>query len=298
MTKSENEITRLISKQYSPTKANISKTYFEDYQDKYFKKDNIAEIYHENTKLSRHTKTKLERSAAKFLNSKDIKYCVDNMNLDYKNHKKYPLPKPELNMDAKNLFEILMNRRSSRRYSDDNMDLNTFSILLYYSFGISTSQMKKELRVYPSAGALYPIEIYIFLTNYIDDLSPGVYHYVPKKHILRKIRETNPESISDLYADSESFNYTRPDLSIFLTSIFWRSYAKYGPRAYRYILQESGHICQNVQLVATALNLGSIPRAGYLDNQVNNYLGLDGVSEAVVSSISVGCVSEVVQDGI
>jgi SagB-type dehydrogenase family enzyme len=75
---------------------------------------------------------------------------------------------------------------------------------------------------------------------------------------------------------------------VILAAVFQRTLKKYGPRGYRYVLFEAGHAAQNVCLLATELDLGSICTGGFYDGRLNRYLGLDGTSEAVLYLVGLG----------
>jgi len=78
------------------------------------------------------------------------------------------------------------------------------------------------------------------------------------------------------------------NLIFFLSAVFHRSQKKYGPRGYRYILLEAGHVAQNLCLIAAEFNLGSLCMGGFYDSRLNRFLGFDGLSEAVVYSVAAG----------
>lgn len=280
---------------YSPTRGGGADVFVEQFRTRRFGEGSIAESFHQNSKLTRLNKDKYEGSAKPFLEDDAFLFATERIRPDYENLEKISLPKPDEMPTDTSLFEATRNRRSVREFSpDDVLALEQLSNLLYHSTGTSSrSEESKNFRTYPSAGGLYPIELYFVLTTSVGDLDPGTYFYVPDDHAVRVIRPDNSGGeISDLFADSDSFDYSAPELTVFLTASFGRSSAKYGPRGYRYVLLEAGHVGQNLQLVATALGLGSVVRGSYLDDRVNDHLRIDGVNEATVSAITVGSSSE------
>ncbi|MGH7226203.1 MAG: SagB/ThcOx family dehydrogenase, partial [Gemmataceae bacterium] len=74
----------------------------------------------------------------------------------------------------------------------------------------------------------------------------------------------------------------------FITTKFWRSRAKYGPRGYRYCLQEAGSACQNLSLAAASLDLAHVVLGGFYDDEVHSCLEIDGVDHAVITTVAVG----------
>lgn len=277
---------------YQPNSVGPSKSFFEDFRTKRFDDDNVAELLHENTKITGATKQKSERSATRFVADETFSSVVDKTRPEYTGYERASLPEPDDQPGTTTLFSVLDDRRSVREFQSENyLDSKQLSNLLYHSVGVSKRDGERSLRRYPSAGGLYPVELYVYLSAPVGELSTGLYYYVADDHELQRLADET--DINELFADGGEFDYTTPELTLFLTAAFWRSYAKYGPRAYRYVLQEAGHLCQNVQLVGTALGLGSVPRSGYVDNRVNEYLGIDGVNEAVTYTTVVGSSNEV-----
>lgn len=290
----ENRLRSLMTQHYDPTREGPTERYLADFRGKRFSDGTVAERFHENTKITAYNKHKPERSAATFVEDEALQFAVERIRPDHAGRERISLPDPDEEPSRADLFGTLGRRRSVRDYDTaEPMSVGTLSNLLYHTASVSETNGEKALRRYPSAGAHYPVETYFHLSAEIGHLDPGTYYYVSEDHELQSVVDCDADRVCDLFADADSFDYLQPELSVFPTAAFWRSYAKYGPRAYRYVLQEVGHLAQNLQLVATALGLGAIPRAGYLDRRVNDHLGLDGVNEAVVSAVTVGSTNEV-----
>jgi SagB-type dehydrogenase family enzyme len=81
---------------------------------------------------------------------------------------------------------------------------------------------------------------------------------------------------------------SQASLVVIMVAVFARTCRKYGERGYRFVLLDCGHVAQNLHLVATAIGLGSVGIGGFLDDELNDVLDLDGVGEAVVHTIAVG----------
>ncbi|MFX0136670.1 MAG: SagB/ThcOx family dehydrogenase, partial [Candidatus Hodarchaeota archaeon] len=97
---------------------------------------------------------------------------------------KLPEPKQEKNMI---LDEILQTRHSVRNFSEDPVNIQDLSYLLWSTTGIQRIEHGYEFRTAPSAGALYPIETYLVINN-VEDLEQGVYHYAIKNHKLEQLK--------------------------------------------------------------------------------------------------------------
>jgi SagB-type dehydrogenase family enzyme len=191
-------------------------------------------------------------------------------------------------------FELLLReRRSRRRFGADPVSLQDLSTLLHATYGTTQEGAAGGLhpiRSVPSAGGLYPLEIYPVLRN-VEGLAPGLYHYDPLRHLLEVLREQETtEPLGEMMIRLPEI----PDVAatcafvIFVVGIFWRTRFKYALRGYRWVLIEAGHVGQNAVLAAEMLGLSAVPYGGLWDRRVDAFLGLDGVNESVVYSLAAG----------
>ncbi|MFN2164749.1 MAG: SagB/ThcOx family dehydrogenase [Anaerolineae bacterium] len=148
--------------------------------------------------------------------------------------------------------EALERRRSVRDYATGPLTLDELSRLLYAAQGITGD---RGLRTAPSAGALYPIEVYAIVHNVVD-LEPGLLHYAANSHELERV-ETGDLRAALVAAALGQAHVGSGGVALALTAIFQRARWKYRERTYRYVLMEAGHIAQNVYLAATSLGLGA-----------------------------------------
>ena len=179
--------------------------------------------------------------------------------------------------------ESLLKRKSSRTLDSKTLSLEQISTLLYFSAGLKTYKPPWHAnRFHPSAGSRYSLEVYLISLN--TELGKSVFHYNIKHHSLELL------SNIDKFFVNKYFGYTfskTPPLIIILSAVFSRVTIKYQDRSYRYILSETGNISQNFYLLSAALNLGC-STIGYIDDEVNKLLDLDGLEEAVVYSMAFG----------
>ena len=197
------------------------------------------------------------------------------------------LPRPQ----QSTLTELLGHRRSYRDFAPVQMPLAHASELLVAGYGaVAPPRMGNQTpflrRTVPSAGGLFPLELYVF-TQRVEGLDDGLYHYDVVAHSLQQLRSEN------LFRTLEPMFYTYPfmknaNVVIALAAVFMRTQTKYGPRGYRYILLEAGHVAQNLCLAAAEHDLGSLCMGGYTDSQLNRFLEFDGVTEAVVYAVAAG----------
>ncbi|MBL7190874.1 SagB/ThcOx family dehydrogenase [bacterium] len=178
------------------------------------------------------------------------------------------LPAPSLKGEV-SLEETLNLRRSVRSFSQDSLTLEQVSQVLWAGQGITGSSGK---RTAPSAGALYPMELYIIVER-VSDLKPGCYHYNPHKHQLEL---AGAGARLNKLAEAALGQSAIKDcaMAVLITAVFERTSVKYGERAERYVWIEAGHIAQNILLQAAALNLGAVPMGAFYDDRVKKTLKL------------------------
>ncbi|MBU4142677.1 SagB/ThcOx family dehydrogenase [Patescibacteria group bacterium] len=208
-------------------------------------------------------------------------------------YKTYPrLPKINLSHTERefDLFKAITKRSSKREMSGGEINLGELSLLLKYSCGITRRTEEGDgRRAQPSGGARFPIETYCLVVRPGEGLAPGLFHYNIKEHCLEKIWDkTFGQEDLDKIATYEFVKDA--SLIIFLTAVFWRNQNKYGERGYRFILQESGHIGQNIYLLSEALNLKCCALGGFRisDEQIEKILDIDGTTESLVYTAVIG----------
>ncbi len=258
----------------------------------------LAELYHENSKLRRTN----SRQYGEFVSSvASVPYVIEKMAGAYKSyptHLRIPLPS-QFNRQppgSYSLEEIIERRRTIRQFSARPLALEQAAKLLHFSYGITGSvsiphvpEERQSFRAVPSAGALYPLEIYLIGWN-VEGLDPGIYHYHVPSNALESVE---PGDFSDLVGECLISTEITKNASVLfvLTAIFQRTLFKYNERGYRFVLLEAGHLAQNMCLMATAMNLGLLPIGAFLDDELNRMIGVDGVNESAVYPILIGALA-------
>lgn len=167
------------------------------------------------------------------------------------------------------LNHALQFRRSTREYKDESITLAEAGRLLWAAQGVTSLG---GFRTAPSAGALYPLELYL-VSGRVDDLPAGVYHYNPAKHGL--VKRAGGDRRAELAAASLGQLWMGQAAAILAFSgVPERTAQRYGPRGKRYMYMEVGHAGQNVSLEAVALGLGTVVVAAFADDDVKKVLGL------------------------
>jgi SagB-type dehydrogenase family enzyme len=163
--------------------------------------------------------------------------------------------------------EALLERRSVRQYSDDPLSLEDVSQLLWAAQGVTADWGG---RTAPSAGALYPLEVYLVAVR-VDGLGSGVYRYLPSEHRLHVVRTGDVvQEVAESALDQSSVREAAAMLVF--TAVYERTAARYGERAVRYVHMEVGHAAQNVCLQCTALGYGSVVIGSFDDNALRRTL--------------------------
>ena len=135
-------------------------------------------------------------------------------------------------------------------------------------------------RTTPSAGGLYPIEIYPIINN-VESLTEGIYHYKISQHSIELLRTGDfRKTVSDgCLGQKMAYNSA---VNFIFTAMVERSKWKYLQRCYRYIYLDCGHIGQNLYLTAEALDLGVCTIGAIFDDELNKLLEIDGKYETVI----------------
>lgn len=185
---------------------------------------------------------------------------------------------------------VLLNRRSSREFKIGSINLVMLSKLLFFSAGVNHLEegIKFSKRTYPSAGARYPLELYLVLFRPIGRLEQGIYHYNVKRHSLELIGLGDYKN--ELMKICGQGWIKEALLIILISAVFDRTQTKYGERGYRYVLLDAGHLAQNIYLTSTALRLGCCAIGGFIDDQANSLLDLDGIKESVIYLAAIGVI--------
>lgn len=183
--------------------------------------------------------------------------------------KKIQLPSPITRGDV-SLEETLSKRRSIRAYTRDPLSVEEVSQLLWAAQGLNHEELG---RTAPSAGATYPLEVYI-VVNRVEGLDSGLYHYSPAEHVL-EIRKAGSFSKELEEAALRQGMVEAAAVNIILTAVYERTTARYKDRGIRYVQIEVGHVGQNICLQAEALGLGTVAVGAFHDGRVRTLLEIN-----------------------
>jgi len=153
------------------------------------------------------------------------------------------------------------------------------SALFYHTAGITEQRGGFALRAAPSAGGLFPSEVYLVASKRAG-LEAGIYHYEPQAHALDRLRKGHPSAVELGAPESAAEGAVA---TVLVTSIVRRTGHRYRDRAYRYVLADAGHLLENLRVSAGELGLQTVMLDRFDEARAAQALGIDGVEEAVVA---------------
>lgn len=172
-----------------------------------------------------------------------------------------PIQKGEMPLE-----DAISKRRSQREFMPKDLDWAQIGQLLWAAQGITAKKWGCEFRSAPSAGALYPMEIYVVNKQ-------GLFHYLPSCHKLEVLSQKDlRHSLAGAAWGQEPVR--KAPVDIVICAVYERVTRKYGKRGTRYAHIEAGHVAQNIHLQAVALGLGSVPIGAFSDEEIKNVLSL------------------------
>jgi len=171
------------------------------------------------------------------------------------------LPQPRMT-GAMSLDEALKTRRSVREFTSAALSWDQIGQLLWAAQGVTHDGGK---RTAPSAGATYPLELYVATAE-------GLFHYLPDRHAVARVGSRDVRG--EVRRASGGQDAVNAPALFLLTAVPARTAGRYGDRATRYVHIEIGHAAQNLLLEAVALGLAAVPVGAFSDAELHPVLGL------------------------
>ena len=201
---------------------------------------------------------------------------------------------PETDLGTMSLQEALLSRRSMSSEAGSKghaIGVADLSAILKHGYGVigerrSNDGPVQRLRTSPSAGALYPLEIYSVVMG-VEGLPAGVYHYDAVEHTLSCLRREDARVLMPGFEFQAGLN-AQASAVLVVTAVLLRSMAKYLDRGYRFVMNEAGALTQNFHLAAVARGVPGCVWGGFCDQDVAAYVGADGTREIVVLGFILG----------
>ncbi|MBF2045792.1 MAG: SagB/ThcOx family dehydrogenase [Elainella sp. C42_A2020_010] len=235
----------------------------------------IAQHYHERTKYNPKTLT--------------------NHELDWS---KQPVPFKEYRIGTS--FDLKPYLTNEPGAIDKDQEWQRLSRLLFCSYGLTMRIMTTMsgdpvyLRAAPSAGGLYPAEVYL-ISRGTPILPAGLYSYQPQTHSLMHFWD------SEVWSPLQAACFWHPTLdatqiALVITAVFYRSAWRYQDRAYRRIFLDTGHLLGNVELASAINDYRPHLIGGFMDEAVNRLLYLDSEQEGVLTVVALADLLDVRQN--
>jgi len=243
----------------------------------------VSELFHENTKLR----------GVRGPNARvPVEYALDELAAvtrswkTYRLHSHVPLPRDgDLPSGTASFDDVVAGRRTVRDFADAELELGELAKVLHQAYGV-TGEVSYAgggahgLRAAPSAGSLYPAELYLGIRG-VAGAAPGLYHYEVREHALALLEAGDPTERLYEVCCYQDYACTAA-VVVLIAAALQRTRRRYGERGYRYVLLDVGHLTQNLLLASSALGLAAMTTCGFFDDTANDYLRLDGLDEAVL----------------
>jgi SagB-type dehydrogenase family enzyme len=241
--------------------------------------ERVWELFHENSKSHRLSGATDDAQVAAAM----LRLWED---LPYEGSDAVPLP--GLALPPVPLGEALLARRTDTAFGTAPLSLAELSSLLTGGYGATergSAVGRRRFRTVPSAGALYPLELYVHVRA-VTGLEPGLHHFQAAAGRLQRLGPLDDERLAGAFVQQDVVGAAAA--VILMTAVFGRTTFKYGERGYRFALLEAGHVAQNVDLVASALGLPAANLGGFFDRELEALLDLDGVEQSLLYAVAVG----------
>lgn len=241
--------------------------------------ERVWELFHENSKTHRFSDAPDDAQVAAVMPDlwENLPYAgTDAVRL------------PGLTVPPVPLDEAILERRTDTRFGAASISLEDLSSLLTGGYGATerpSAVGNRRFRTVPSAGALYPLELYAHIRA-VTGLESGLYHFQATAGRLQRMRALPVDEVARVFVQPDVIGSAAT--VILITAVFERTTFKYGERGYRFALIEAGHVAQNIDLIACALQLPAANLGGFFDREVEALLDIDGVEHSLLYAIAIG----------
>ncbi|MCF8335760.1 MAG: SagB/ThcOx family dehydrogenase [Bacteroidales bacterium] len=176
--------------------------------------------------------------------------------------------------DKVNVGYALQKRTSCRNYENKSISLQQLANLLWAGQGV-ISQSFNERRTAPSAGATFPLEIFVAVRKEgVDGVDQGIYQYSPQEHSLKQINEKDVTTKLVGACFGQDF-IQNAGANLLISADFERTKERYASRGERYVYMEAGSVTQNISLEAVELGLGTVIVGAFDDDAVKKIFELE-----------------------
>lgn len=245
----------------------------------------VAEDFFEASKITPVTLAVDLPGVSRLLSSPELREMSQRAGRLYPHRPTIDLPEAEALTHG--LSDLLATRSSPEVFGFGPVNLKQIATALHHAQGIVGKTAGPPRRTTPSAGALYPLDLFVAPLQGVDGLNNDIYHYSPFTHSLT---EVGPIDVAQLRgALGETAASESAAAVVIVTCTFWRSRFKYGYRGVRFSLIEAGHVAQNLALSMHAQGLASRAIGGFFDDDLAQLIpGVNGVDDAPVYTVLIG----------
>jgi len=195
--------------------------------------------------------------------------------ISYANDKEMKIKLKPAHFKAEAIDFLLEKRYSCRSFQEKGLNLDDVASILWATGGKKYDAVTGATRTIPSAGATYPLELYLVVReNAIEKIKPGIYYYSIEEHSLELVTEGDKRAELKEACLGQDFIQDAP-VSLVIAANFKRTTQRYGKRGERYVYMEAGHACQNTYLAVTNLGLATVEVGAFSDDRVGRVLNLD-----------------------
>jgi SagB-type dehydrogenase family enzyme len=245
--------------------------------------DDPAEAFHEVSRLYPNIAPAQLAVLLELAGSGELQQTIARASRSHSHRPGVVLPRPLPLRDR--LDDAIRRRRSGRAEVSRPVRLAELATVLSISYEARDRVGGAGRRPIPSAGALYPLELYV-VALCVDGLERGIYHYDPFRHRLALLEPFVLAEVRDAFVDPAILDTA--SALVVVTAMFWRSRCKYASRGYRFVLLEAGHLVQNALLAAATLDLPALPVGGFYDRRLDRIVGADSLDQAAVYALVLG----------
>ncbi len=254
----------------------------------------LSRLFHENSKLGPLSQLEFVENISSFEQDVAGVRTATQSAKPYPTRRKIDLPRDRRVWRGRRLRDVLRRRRSHRGpFAERQVTLRQWGSLLELACGLTGQarhpdfpEIAQELRAWPSAGALFPIETYVAVLR-SDALDRAFCHYQPLTHQFTQLGDCPDAKQLEQMVFADGLWLYASGLVV-LTAVLARTQRKYGERGYRFALLEAGHVAQNILLACEDLGLAATPLGGFHEDALADYLELDGTSETPIYAILIG----------
>jgi len=200
----------------------------------------------------------------------------------------------EFTLGRKALIDVIRDRESRRKYTEEPLSLEELSFLLWATQGVRglIRNGLVTLRTVPSGGGMHPFETYL-LAQRVEGVDPGLYRYLAIEHKLYQEVAGETEGVQRIGDICNGQSFVGEGAVVFIWAVRpYRTEYRYGEDSLKDILISVGHICQNLYLACESIGAGTCATVAYQQEPLDDLIGVDGEEEVALYLAPVGKVAQ------